>query len=76
MSVFESNYRHLWEVLIFCFNSNKTAAKAYRMLSSTNGVAALGEKMCREWFQCSKSSDFNFEYQHGGEKRKFSEILN
>ena len=48
MSVFKLNSRHLREVLIFCFHLNKTAAEAHRMLSSTYGEAALGERTCRE----------------------------
>ena len=51
MSVYEPNSRHLWEVLIFCFNMKKSAAEAHRMLSNTYGEAAISERTCREWFQ-------------------------
>ena len=71
MSVFESNSRHLREVLIFCFHLKKTAAEVHRMLSSTYGEAALSGRTCREWFQCLKNGDFDVENRHGGGKKKF-----
>ena len=73
MSVFKLNSRHLREVLIFCFHLNKTAAEAHRMLSSTYGEAALGERTCREWFQRLKSGDFDFKDRHGGGKENIFE---
>ena len=73
MSVFVPNSHHLREVLIFCFYSKKSVAEAHRMLSSTYGEADLGERTCREWFQCSKSGDFNVEDRHGGGKEKIIE---
>ena len=48
-------------------------AEAHRMLSSTYGQAALTKRMCREWFQCFKSSDFDLKDRHGGEKEKIFE---
>ncbi|KYM92243.1 hypothetical protein ALC53_01306, partial [Atta colombica] len=47
MSVYESNSRHLREVLIFCFNMKKSAAEAHPMLSNTYGEAAINERDCR-----------------------------
>ncbi|GFU01838.1 hypothetical protein TNCV_1523401 [Trichonephila clavipes] len=32
MSAYEPNFRHLREVLIFCFNMKKSATEAHRML--------------------------------------------
>ena len=66
MSVFESNSRHLREVLIFCFHLKKTAAEAHRMFLSSYGEAALSERTCREWCQRFKSGDFDVEDRHGG----------
>ena len=43
------------------------------MLSSTYSEAALSERMCRKWFQCSKSGDFDVEDQHFDEKEKIFE---
>jgi len=51
MSVFEPNFRHLWEILIFCFHLKKTTTETHQMLSSTYSEAALSERTCREWFQ-------------------------
>ena len=58
MSVYETNSRHLREVLIFCFNMKKSAAETHRMLSNTYGEAA-SKRTCREWFQCFKNGDFD-----------------
>ncbi|GFT12450.1 mariner Mos1 transposase [Trichonephila clavipes] len=73
MSAYEPNSRHLWEVLIFCFNMKKSAAEAHRMLSNTYGEAAIIERMCREWFQRFKNGDFGVEDQHGGGREKVFE---
>ena len=70
-SVFESNSRHVREVLIFCFKLKKTAAEVHRMLSSTYGEAALSEITYRDWSQRFKSGDFDVEDRHGGEKKNF-----
>lgn len=51
MSVYESNARHLREVLIFCFKTKKSAVEAHRMLSTTYGEATISEGTWREWFQ-------------------------
>ena len=73
MSVFETNSRHFWEVLIFCFHLKKTAAEVHRMLSSTYGEATLSKTTCRKWFQHFKSGDLDIEDQHGGRKEKIFE---
>ncbi|GFX29533.1 mariner Mos1 transposase [Trichonephila clavipes] len=54
MSVYEPNSRHLWEVLIFCFNMKKSAAEAHRMLSNTYGETAISERTCRSGFNASR----------------------
>ena len=48
MSVFESNSRHLREVLIFCFHLKKTAAGAHRMLSATQEELAKSLEVTQE----------------------------
>ncbi|GFX30793.1 uncharacterized protein TNCV_656791 [Trichonephila clavipes] len=65
MSAYEPNSRHLREVLILCFNMKKSAAEVHRMLSNTDGEAAISERTCREWFQRFKNGDFDAEDQHG-----------
>ena len=70
MSVFEPNFRHLREVLLFCFHLKKTAAEARRVLSSNYVKAALSERTCRKWFQRFKSGGFDVEDRHGGGKEK------
>ena len=73
MSVFEPNFRHLPEVLIFYFHLKKTKAEAHRILSNTYGEAAISERTCGEWFQRFKNGGFDFEYRHGGGKDKIFE---
>ncbi|GFT60058.1 mariner Mos1 transposase [Trichonephila clavipes] len=73
MSAYEPNSRHLWEVLLFCFNMKKSAAEAHQMLSNTYGEAAISERTCREWFQRFKNGDFGVEDQHGGGREKVFE---
>ena len=76
MSVFEPNYRHLREVLIFCFHLKQTVAESHRMLSSTYGEAALSERTCREWFQRFKNGNLMSRTCMEVEKRKFLKIPN
>ncbi|EGI60872.1 Mariner Mos1 transposase [Acromyrmex echinatior] len=73
MSVYKPNSRHLREVLIFCLNMKKFAAKVYRMLSNTYGEIAISERTCREWFQRFKNGDFDVEDRHSGGKEKIIE---
>ncbi|EGI57517.1 Mariner Mos1 transposase, partial [Acromyrmex echinatior] len=64
---------HLREVLIFCFNTKKSAAEAHRMLSNIYGEAAISERKCRKWFQHFKKGDFYVEDQHSGGREKVFE---
>jgi len=48
MSSFESNKRHLRELLMYFFNLKKSAAEAHRLLAETYGDAALSERSCRK----------------------------
>ncbi|EGI62180.1 Mariner Mos1 transposase [Acromyrmex echinatior] len=73
MSVYEPNFRHLQEVLIFCFNMKKSTAEAHQMLSNTYGEAAISERTCREWFQCFKNGDFDVEDRYSGGREKIFE---
>ncbi|GFY15614.1 mariner Mos1 transposase [Trichonephila clavipes] len=73
MSAYKPNSRHLREVLIFCFNMKKSAAEAHRMLSNTNGEAAISERMCREWLQRFMNGDFDVKDQHTGGREKVFE---
>ncbi|EGI69363.1 Mariner Mos1 transposase, partial [Acromyrmex echinatior] len=57
MSNFVLTKQHLWEVLIFCFNSKKSAAEAHRMLVEVYSDTAPTNKSCREWFRCFKNGD-------------------
>ena len=51
MSSFESNKRHLRELLMYFFNLKKSAAETHRLLVKEYDDAALSERSCREWFQ-------------------------
>ena len=74
MSVYEPNFRHLWEILIFCFNMKKSAAEAHRMLSNAYGEAAISiERTCCGWFQRFKNGDFDVEDRHSSGREKVFE---
>ena len=52
MSSFESNKRHLRELLMQFFNLKKSATEAHRLLVETYGEAALNERSstkARHW---------------------------
>ena len=61
MSGFESNKRHLRELLINFFNLKKYAAEAHQLLVETYGEAALSERSCRGWFRKFKKGEFDIE---------------
>jgi len=48
MLSFESNKRHLRELLIYFFNLKKSAAEAHRLLVEAYGDTALSERSCHE----------------------------
>lgn len=74
MSKFEPNKRHLREVLLFAFNSKKSAAEAYRMIVEVYGESSLGETTCRDWFRRFKSGDFDVEdKKRPGPAKKFED---
>jgi len=60
MSNFVLTKQHLREILIFCFNWKKSAAKVHRMLVEVYGDTAP-DKSCREWFRRFKDGDFSVE---------------
>ena len=70
MSDFVPNNRHLWEVLIFFFDSKETAAEAHRELQKVYGDAALSETTYRDWFRRFKDSDFDVDDRPREERPK------
>ena len=73
MSSFESNKRHLRELLIYFFNLKKTAAEAHRLLVETNGEATLSERSCRKWFQKFRNGEFDIEVKERSGRKKVCE---
>ena len=74
MSMYKPNKRHLRELLLFAFNSKKTAAKARQMIVETYGEASINERTCRYWFQRFKMGDFSIEDKtHPGKEKKFED---
>ena len=59
ISDFVPNNRHLREVLISFFHSEKTVAEAHRKLQKVYGNAAPSETTCRDWFRRFKDGDFD-----------------
>jgi len=47
-----------------------SAVEAYPMLSNTNTSETISKRICYEWFQRFKNSDFDIEDRHGGEREK------
>lgn len=58
MSDFVPNNRHLREVLLFLFHSNKTAAEAHRESKNVYENAAPSETTCRDRFRRFKDGVF------------------
>ena len=74
MSTFVPTNHHLRDVLLFAFNSKKSAADAHRMLVETYGEAAISERTCREWFRRFKDGNFNVEdKERPGQVHKFED---
>lgn len=53
--------QHLREVLLFFFNSKKSAAESYRLLLEVYGESSPSIKTCEYWFRRFKSGDFDVE---------------
>ena len=74
MSSYESNKRHLRELLIYFFNLKKSAGEAYRLLVKTYGEAVLRERNYRKWFQKLKNSEFDIEdKEHSGRPKVYED---
>ena len=72
MSSFESNKRHLRELLIYFFNLKKFAVEAHRLLVATYGEATLSERSSREWFQKFKNVEFDIQDKERSARPKVS----
>lgn len=53
-SKIEANKRHSREVLLFAFNSKKSAVEARRMIVETYGEASISERTCRDGVNATK----------------------
>lgn len=74
MSEYVPTKQHLREILLFYYNSKKSAAEAHRMLVEAYGDAALGETACRHWYQRFKSGDFDTtDKERSGQPKKFDD---
>ena len=75
MSVYESNSRHLREVLIFCFNMKKSAAETHRMLSNTYGELLVKERVV-SGFNASRTVILTSKTGIAVEEKRFSKMQN
>lgn len=74
MSTFEPKKQHLREVLLFFFNSKKSAAESHRLLSDTYGDYTPSIKTCEYWFRRFKSGDFDtIDKDRPGQVKKFED---
>lgn len=63
---------HLREVLLFCFNWEKSAAETHRILMEVYGEHVPDERTCQRWFKRFKNGDFNTEdRERSGQPKKF-----
>ena len=70
MSNFVPNSHHLREVSLHYFISKKIAAESHRILAKVYGENALSETMCRDWYRCFKSGDFDLSNKGRGKPPK------
>ena len=61
MSNFVLTKQYLQEVLVFCFNWQKSAPERHRMLVEVYSDNALTDESCREWFRRFMNGDFSVE---------------
>lgn len=74
MSNYEPTKHHLREVLLFLFNSKKSAAESHRSLLKTYGDHAPSIKTCEYWFRRFKSGDFDTDdKERPGQPKKFED---
>ena len=61
-------------ILLFLFDSNKTAAEAHKMLFDTYGEQVPSERSCRHWFQRFNNGDFDLkDKERPGQPKKFED---
>ena len=65
MSNYVPTKHHLREVLLFLFNSKKSATESHRLLSGTYLDYTPSIKTCAHWFRRFKSGDFDTEAKDG-----------
>ena len=63
----------MWELLIYFFNSKKSAAEAHRLLVETYSETILSERSSREWFRKFKNSEFDIEDKERSRRPKVYE---
>lgn len=74
MSAYVPKKQHLREVLLFFFNSKKSAAESHRMLSEVYGEHTPSLKTCEFWFRRYKSGNFDTEdKERPGQAKKFED---
>lgn len=74
MSEYVPSKQHLREILLFAFNSKKSAAAAHRMLVEVYGDDALSQNTCESWFKRFKSGDLDInDKPRPGQRKKFED---
>lgn len=75
MSIYVPNKQHLREVLLFFFNSKKSAAESHRLLLEVYGEYTPSIKMCEFWFRRYKSGEYGVEdKERPGQVKKFEDV--
>jgi len=74
MSNYVPTKQHLRGVLLFFFNSKKSAAESHRLLLETYGDYTPSIKTCEYWFRRFKSGNFDTEdKERPGQPKKFED---
>lgn len=74
MSNYVPTKQHLREVLLYYYNSKKSAAESHRLLLEAYGKHTPNVKTCTNWFRRFESGDFNTEdKERTGQPRKFTD---
>lgn len=65
---------HFRHVLLYCFDSKKTAAEAHRYISETYSESAPSIKTCEYWYRRFQSGDIDFkDKERSSQPKKFED---
>lgn len=73
-SKMERSKEHFRHLLLYCFDSKKTAAEAHRFISETYSESAPSIKTCEYWYRRFRLNDFCLkDKERSGQPKKFED---